>query len=756
MKSNLHVVANLPDQVTVKSSRLCVAVAAALLIAAWLVIAPLTAEAATPAELARGADSADEALDEQPVDDIDDVSQFLQPEEIHSSETPVSWLPDLRVLAGAPETAVDLGNLSKKLCAENYFGQGVKPSDLQWEVLQNTKSSVADLKIVGPRLRVLWNENATGKTKIVLKANVKSDEELKAYASFNAESWAPDYGKLLLTVLGGLGLFLLGMKNMTSGLTAIAGAKLRKMISFFTDNRFAAVGVGIVTTTLMQSSSATSVMALGFVDSGLMTLTQAINVIIGTNIGTTTTGWLLTFKIGAFGLPILGFSALALVFSKTESVKHWATFALGFGMIFFGLEVLKSGLSPLSDLPQFGAFIQTIQANSLLNVGKGILVGALATMVVQSSAVTLAIVITLATLGTIDLSSAIAIVLGSNIGTTITAVLASAGTGPNARRAAVFHVVFNVLGVLWVWPVFFIFLLPTIHSLGNMFGLQGDVSKIALTHTVFNLVNTIVFLPFTNKIATVLNKVVKDSGDDAKKETATDLHKWLNSNATIGLSNSRLVVQRMFLSCRQLVVNLSELQVGNFEDEEKIRHNFGVEEELDKVQDETIEFVTSMTRKADSSDLVTSAREQIRLAQELETISDYLTGVLKSNLKLKKDELAIPEAIKVNMQENLDSIVDTLDRFATQFDKHAHQHLAEPMKAQRDLAVESIKRTRNAFQQEMFEKQYAPAVIAAVDYQLNAARRMYEHLLNIAEAMEGPGKTPRVKAPAFGKVISRN
>lgn len=658
-------------------------------------------------------------------------------EQSEETDLSVDWLPDLRVLVGTPDSTIELDAVARELCEKNYFDLetgSIKPEDLQWSLKQNTKSSVADVEVVGTKARVHWNSEP-GKTTVVLRAAVEGAQSV--LVKFDAEAWKANGWKILATVLGGLGLFLLGMKNLTVGLTGMAGSRLRRMISFFTNNRFAAVGVGFAATVLVQSSSATTVMTMGFVDSGLMELTQALNVIIGTNIGSTTTGWLLTFPIGALGLPMLGAAAFVLLFFKNEKTLHLATFTLGFGMIFFGLDVLKSGMEPLRELPQFDAFIRSIQATTLLNAGKGILVGTLATMLVQSSAVTLAIVMTMASLGTIDLTSGIAIVLGSNIGTTITAMLASLGAGPNARRAAYYHVVFNVVGVSWAWILFY----PIVHStnvVGDMLHM-ADATKLALMHTSFNVVNSAIFLPFTPMFVNLFKKYVKDG--DSPKKSVTGLTVSNKEEPVFQISHSRNVVQTMFRDCLTLEANLDVLHEDDYSDEEIIQDSFRLENKLDSVQDETIDFISRLTAKTISKDVADSAREQIRLAQELETISDYLVGTLKSRLKLKNAGLTIPDTVELSLSEFRKNVETSLDHLRSSFEQHQHKDLVEPMQDTRNLNVEKIKETREAFVQEMFQKQYDPNVIVAVDYQLNAWRRMFEHLLNIAEAMEKPGQT---------------
>ncbi|MBR6388442.1 MAG: Na/Pi cotransporter family protein [Thermoguttaceae bacterium] len=672
-----------------------------------------------------------------------DISDDVDPEE---SEIPVNWLPDLRVSKGAPESHVDLEVVSRQLCERRYFhDDAVTPDRIEWEIEQVTNPDVAKILLAGKQVCVQWNGDVVDRTKVVLKASLKDDPSKKAYAVFYAESWAPDYVMLTLIFIGGLGLFLLGMRNMSDGLTAMAGSKIRRFISLFTGNRFSAVGVGVLTTTLVQSSTATSVMTLGFVDSGLMTLKQAIGVIIGANVGTTTTGWLLTVDIGKYGLSILGIAAFFYMFCKRDWLRNFATFALGIGMIFFSLDTLKNGMAPLADLPQFTALLQSFQATSMVNVGKCILVGCVTTFLVHSSAVTLALTMTLALLGSIDLNSAIAIVLGSNIGTTLTALFVAFGSNANAQRVAWFHLLFNLFGVMWVWASFFVFLIPCVNFVGNLCGLESDVTKIALTHTIFNVANMIVFLPLTRQMDAFLRFIVPDKPEKPRPST-TGLATFATNEPIIGVERSRLEIQRMFGDCRELAEKLATALNGKLDDSELVESAFRLEDKLDHVQDETIDFISKLTTKTFSVDLASSAREQIRLAEELETISDYLVGVLKSNLKLKNAQLELPKMITdktPGFLQNVDRILEWLEQ---NFSRRRHERLAGPMAEWRRQYVDEIKETRDSFMQHMFEEENDPLVIVAVEYQLNAWRRMYEHLLNIAEAMEVPAQGAKSRA----------
>lgn len=659
---------------------------------------------------------------------------------------PANWLPNLRVPEGAPETRVDLVGTARQFCEQNYFGDDVvvTPDQLEWTIKlpEGGIGSVADVELDGDALKVRWKEDAIGKTKVLLEASVKGSEGSQvAHVSFNIESWAPDYLKMAVTILGGLGLFLLGMKFMSDGLTSIAGSRLRRLISWFTSNRFMGVLVGIVATVAVQSSSAISVMTLGFVNSGLMTLRQAMGVIIGANIGTTFTGWILVINITALGLPILGVAALVLVFfSKTERVRNYAMFALGFGMIFFGLETLKDGMSPLSDVPEFTALMQSVQANTFANAGKCILIGTLITALIQSSAATFAIVITLGAIGSIDLNSGAAIVLGSNIGTTITALLAAIGANSRARQVAYFHTFFNIVGVLWVWAVFFNFFMPLVNDIGDSLGMVTVSGKIAVTHTLFNTANMVVFLPLVGPLSRMFERFVKDDkGKPRKTESITGLDQFVTREPVIGIERSRKEVHRMFLDCLWLGECIKELRKVDFDDSPLVEEAFTMERKLDVVQSETVDFISRLSVRSFSSDLAASAREQVRLAEELESISDYLTDLLKSNLKLKNEELELPETMKEKSNEFLADVLKTLGWLEKNFQQRKHTHLVSIISTWRNDFVGRIKETRDLFIHTMFDEKNDPRVIVSVNHQLNVWRRIYEHLLNIAEAMELPG-----------------
>lgn len=717
-----------PDAKTQESSRADWLAAGALALTLLLALAGLR-QLAGAQETADDTQNADAAVPAAAMTDAESNDA-----ESSSDVLPLKWLPDQRVLAGAPTTTLDLAGAIQLLCDEGRLGPAgsVSPDDVELSVFSG-QSSFADLVVDGDKLLIEWKPEATGKSTIVLKAANKKDESALAYVSFKAESWLPDYLAIMMVVLGGGGLFLLGMKRMSEGLQALAGQKLRKMIQLFTGRTVLALGVGVVVTTLVQSSTATSVMTLGFVNGGLMTLAQAIGVLMGANIGTTTTGWLFALNIGALGLPILGIAAIFYLFCKKERVQNVSIFLLGLGMIFFGLETLKAGLAPLPDTPQFSSLINMFRATSLFGAFMCVTIGCITTVIAHSSAATLAITMTLASLGALDLNSSAAIVLGSNIGTSLTPIIVAIGAPATTRRAAYFHVLFNTLGVVWVMAVFFPVVIPTINGLGNLLGFDTP-GRIALVHTLFNVVNTIVFLPFTKPIARFLEKHVTDKEESANL-SKTGLNEFIASDPQLAIEQSHLTVQRMFLYCAELVENFEPLLDSNFEDEEKRRRSFEIEDLLDEYQDETISFVAVLMGRSSAASVTSSGTVQITVAEEVESISDYLVSILKSNLKLKQNGFEIPERLYAINREHLQYARESLAWMSEKFNSNKRENYVVEMTRRRNEYVQRAKEQRLECLTHLADESANQLEIVAIDNQLHAWRRVYDHLLNIAEAM---------------------
>lgn len=312
---------------------------------------------------------------------------------------------------------------------------------------------------------------------------------------------------MIFQFIGGLGIFLFGIKYMGDGLQQAAGDRLRDILDRFTTNPLMGVLAGMLVTVLIQSSSGTTALTVGLVSAGFMTLRQAIGVIMGANIGTTVTAFIIGIKIGEYALPVMAVGAILLFFFKNKKVHSVGQVVFGFGMLFFGLELMSAGMKPLRSLESFQELTVSMSDNPIL----GIVVGTVFTLIVQSSSATIGILQELFGQGAIDLQAALPVLFGDNIGTTITAVLAAIGTSIAARRAALVHVIFNIIGTI----IFTILLIPftsLIQYFQTSLNLNPEMT-IAFAHGTFNVTNTIIQFPFIAVLAWIVTKIIR--GEDA-------------------------------------------------------------------------------------------------------------------------------------------------------------------------------------------------------------------------------------------------
>ena len=314
----------------------------------------------------------------------------------------------------------------------------------------------------------------------------------------------------LLSLLGGLALFLYGMQMMSSGLEAAAGSKMKLILERLTANRFLGVLVGAGITAVIQSSSATTVMVVGFVNSGMMTLNQAVWIIMGANIGTTITGQLIALDVGALA-PLFAFIGVAMVvFVKMPRAHHIGQIMAGLGVLFIGMEMMSSSMMPMRDSQAF-VDLMTRFSNPLL----GIAVGALFTALIQSSSASVGILQALATSGAISFSSSVFILFGQNIGTCITAVLASIGTSRSAKRATIIHLIFNIIGTVLFTILCILFPLA---DLVASFTPDAPAAQIANMHTIFNIVTTLLLLPLGNQLASLAVRILPEQPEENRDE----------------------------------------------------------------------------------------------------------------------------------------------------------------------------------------------------------------------------------------------
>ena len=551
--------------------------------------------------------------------------------------------------------------------------------------------------------------------------------------------------KMFSHAAGGLGIFLLGMRYLSDGIQSVASNQLRRLIGAVTNNRFVALSVGIVFTCLVQSSSITTVMVVGLVNSTVMTLGQAIGVIIGANIGTTITGWILVIKVGKYGLPILGVAALFFLFSKNERIKFIAMIIMGVGMVFFGLELMKDGFKPIRKIPEFVEWFSYFEATSYLGVLKAAAVGCILTFIVQSSSATLAITIGLASTGVIGFETGAALVLGENIGTTITALLASLGAGSNAKRAAYAHVMFNVMGVLWITALFTPYIALVKALLGVEPGLmvmEGAIETfpyitlgIATVHTVFNVANTAMFIPFVRHMEKILLKLVPEA-KAAEATKLTNLDAYLIETPMVAIETARSEIHRMGEIVDKMMGQLKEAISGEAVNKEFADKVFHREEVLDKIQNEISIFLTDLLASGLPHEVTDEGRQQLLMADEYESISDYIVRVLKLHLRLREANLTLPE-------EDLRDIFDLHDEVTSYtlmvnngYTKKSKEVLFKA-RPKSDSITHKIRKMRSQHIERLSEEKKDPLITMIFTDMLSGYRRIKDHALNIAEALAG-------------------
>jgi len=463
----------------------------------------------------------------------------------------------------------------------------------------------------------------------------------------------------IFQALGGLGLFLFGMKIMSEGLQKVVGKKMRQILGMVSNNRLIGCGAGALVTSIVQSSSATTVILVSFVDAGLLTLVQATGVILGANVGTTVTAQLIALEITRYALPAIASGVLLKFFLGRGKWIYVGDVLLGFGLLFYGLSTMKTGFAPLKHDPAFIAFLTKFNADHLGSILLCIVVGTALTMLLQSSSATVGITMALACQGLLNFETSVALILGDNIGTTITAELASVGASLNAHRAARAHTLFNVIGVLTVilfFPLFIklvLWLTSSFEGIGPpdliVGGQRPNIARyIANAHTTFNVVNALFFL-------TVLPYLVKVTiwitPGKEREEGLDELHhiKYMDSkfveipSVALGQASSEItrmgeVVQFM---CYEVIRSLEERNIKKLS---KWRKR---EEALDTLQREITQFLVRVMQGQISAEESKEVRSLIRMTNNLERIGDACENIAGLIVEFIEQDLYISdEAVK--------------------------------------------------------------------------------------------------------------
>ena len=574
-----------------------------------------------------------------------------------------------------------------------------------------------------------------------------------------------------LSLLGGLALFLYGMQMMSSGLEAAAGSRMKQILERLTANRFLGVLVGAAITAVIQSSSATTVMVVGFVNAGMMTLNQAVWIIMGANIGTTVTGLLIALDVGELA-PLFAFVGVAMVvFVKRPQLQHIGQILAGLGVLFIGMDMMSGAMSPLRESE---AFIQMMSnfSNPLL----GILAGAGFTAVIQSSSASVGILQALANSGVIGLSSAVFVLFGQNIGTCITAVLASIGTSRSAKRATIIHLMFNVIGTVIFTFLFILF--PIAHVIDGQIpvaGLSGilpstPAGQIALVHTSFNIVTTLLLLPLGNYLAKAAVRILPDRpGDEVDQMHLEYLTPIQISSKDGGLGVSAIYVDQMQHELRRMML----MAQGNVEasfrsvlnrDENELAEVEKTEEYIDFLNKEISLHVSRLIAYETNEKASAVVSSFFTISGNIERIGDHAVNIQESAQELHDKELRFSDSAREELQVLLSALDDILDLTIRSF-QAADMETArrvEPLEETIDQLIEEI---RSRHIQRLQAGQCTIQLGFVLSDLLTNIERASDHCSNIAvsvieECSGGPGRhayLQEVKAGgAFGEDLRRD
>ncbi len=423
---------------------------------------------------------------------------------------------------------------------------------------------------------------------------------------------------------------------MSEGLQSVAGDVVKSAINTITKNRISAILVGTIVTIVVQSSSVTTVMVVGFVNAGLMNLTQAIGVIFGANIGTTITGWIISIKIGKYGLLLIGMGIFPLLFGKSTRVRQVGRILFSVGMIFFGLDIMSDAFKPLRAMPEFLNMISYFSAQNYFSYFACIVVGCILTIVIQSSSAMLGITMAMATSGVIEFHTAAALVLGENIGTTITALLASVGANVTAKRAARAHAIFNALGVLAVFsffPFYVEFIDWVVPGSANFRSTTGEFDNIAVHiatgHTIFNVTATILFIPFLGTLAKLVTKITPDYGRKEQhhlvmlSDPSTMVPATALAQADLEINKMKDILRRLYALADELFITGSKKSQADIIIKAK-----DYESITDNIQKEVTVYTVKLMESPLSAKESIHARGILKEVDELESIADYIEKLI--------------------------------------------------------------------------------------------------------------------------------
>jgi len=554
----------------------------------------------------------------------------------------------------------------------------------------------------------------------------------------------------ILQLIGALGFFIYGMKVMSEGIQKVAGSKMRQILSAMTSNRIKGVITGFTLTGLVQSSSATTVMVVSFVNAGLLTLTESIGVIMGANIGTTITAWLISIigfkvKIAAIALPIIAFGFPLLFISKSK-VKAWGEVLIGFALLFIGLNELKGSVPDLKANPEILEFLSAYTDMGVLSVLMFIGIGTLVTVAVQSSSAAMALTLVMANQGWIPFELAAAMVLGENIGTTITANLAAMIGNIHAKRAARAHFIFNVFGVVWMVLLFSYFIsgidgyMQSTQGVSPLDPAQYAAVPVALSlfHTTFNIINTLLLLGFVNFIARTVTKMVSSKGDDEEYHLE---HIGLNMIQTpdISILEARKeiakfggITTKMSGMVNELLEKKKDKKIDKLVDRVK-----KYEEITDRLEVEIATFLSKVSEGNISEESSFKVRGLLSINNDMERIGDIFYQMSLAISKKQEDKIGFTDGQKEGLEKMFGLVDQSFDIMNKNLNTdYSGVTVTEALEKEREINAMRNNLRRNHLQNIAKGEYDILSGMAYIDL-VSLLERVGDHVINVTEGIAG-------------------
>ena len=538
------------------------------------------------------------------------------------------------------------------------------------------------------------------------------------------------YTTMILGAIAGLSLFLYGMQLMGDGLQKVAGEGLKGIIRKLTKNRFMSVLVGMFVTTIIQSSSATTVMVVGFVNAGLMTLAQAVGVVFGANVGTTITGQMVSFNLSQWAPIVIASGLVANMLTKNPKVKEASEIFIGFGILFIGMSSLSSALQPLKELPEFTNWILQYGSNPFIGVGIGLLM----TLVLQSSSATI-VLIALASQGVLPITTAVFIIFGDNIGTCTTALISSLGTSRRGKQVALFHLMINVIGTVY----FMLFLRGILVNVVESIDPGNVARQIANAHTIFNIVNVIVLFPFTNLLVKLIQMIIPD-GEDEEESITRYLDKRILVTPTIALENTMYEFAAMAQETSSALENA--IGAARTRDKKLVKKALENEKNINAYEKAIVKYLVEISQQSVSAkdqqtidELFSTANDIERIGDHAENIADFAKSIIEREIFLDEDTAHELDGLYALVQKGFALSIDALST-------GDQDKVQQAIQIERDIDKLKIE-VRDKYMKRM-NKGIASAEsgIFVMDL-LSNLERISDHFRNISETVE------RLKRPVI-------